>query len=57
VLFVGCGRESGNNLVLRVDENNNCYRRVSNTDDDERDWELMGCLVDKNAGPDLPPYT
>ena len=57
VLFIGRGTEDGNNVILKTDEEDNCYRKVSDTDDDERDWELIGYLVDKNTGPDLPPYT
>jgi len=57
VLFIGYGKEDGNNLVLRADEKDNCFQKVANTDDEERDWELIGSLVDMHAGPDLPPYT
>lgn len=56
VLFVGCGKEDGENLVLKSDSENNCYRKVDDTGDDDRDWEWMGYLVDNSRGPDLPPY-
>ncbi len=45
LLFYGAGFYDGELLILRCDDDNNCYRRIKNTGDDEQDWELFGYLI------------
>ncbi|GEM_PF-3103953 len=52
LLFIGCGREEGNRLVLKLDLDGHLYKRISNTGDDDEDWEWIGDISDGES----PPY-
>lgn len=46
LLFYGKNDYEGEVLILKCDEDWNCYQRISNTGDDEKDWKLLGYLVE-----------
>ena len=48
LLFYGKNDYAGEVLILKCDEEWNCYQRVNNTDDDDKDWKLIGYLEDMN---------
>lgn len=42
ILFIGCGKEEGNRFVLKLDLDGHFYKRISDTGDNEKDWEWIG---------------
>ena len=55
LLFIGCGEEDGNRLVLKLDLDGHLYKRISDTGDDDADWEWIGDIDTTDDGP-FPPY-
>lgn len=51
VLFIGSNEEEGNLVILKCDENDNCYKRIGDTGDDEKDWEWIGILINPSGLP------
>jgi len=51
LFFLGCGKEDGNGLVLKLDSAGHLYKRISDTGDDEKDWEWLGDIVDEDTRP------
>ena len=45
ILFIGCGKEEGNRFVLKLDLSDHFYKRISDTGDDEKDWEWIGDIA------------
>lgn len=45
LLFIGRGTQDGNTFILRVDDQDDCYRRVADSGDEGQDWRWLGALV------------